>query len=230
MRLLFLFDIDGTLLNTGGAGFFALRDGFCEAFDSDPSLFPKLNLHGATDRGVAMGLFEQFEIAHTPENEIRFFDAYHGHLERNLTLESGSVAIPGVIDLLDVLRDETDHAVGLLTGNISRGAYTKVDAFGIGRERFPFGAFGDDHHDRNELGPIGISRASDLTGHRFTSESTIIIGDTPKDIACARACGAKAVAVTTGGFDEEQLAKFSPDLLLHDLADSLDSMESLGRS
>ena len=213
MKLL-LFDIDGTLLNTGGVGLHALRDGFCEAFNFDPAKFPQLDLHGATDRGVAMGLFDQFEIPHTAENEARFFDHYHGYL--TTALSQKRIPLPGVVTLLDQLRDETDHTLGLLTGNIARGAWTKVDAFGL-EQRFLFGAFGDDHHDRNELGPIGIKRAETHTGRTFSPSDTYIIGDTPKDIACARACGAVAVAVATGGCDRDLLAQHEPDWLLDTL-------------
>ena len=127
--------------------------------------------------------------------------------------------MPGLPSLIHRLRDETDHTLALLTGNIARGAWIKIEHFGF-EGIFGFGAFGDDHHDRNQLGPIAVQRALDHSGSHFAAEDVIVIGDTPKDIACARACDAMAVAVATGRFSAPELQDHKPDVLFDDFTDS----------
>ncbi|MCB1232761.1 MAG: haloacid dehalogenase-like hydrolase [Verrucomicrobiae bacterium] len=227
MESLLLFDIDGTLVDTGGAGMRALTSAMLEEFALHERAgdFPSLDLAGSTDSGVVRLLFGHFEITLEPENVERFYARYHIHLRRELSTwgrRHGRI-LPGVSQLIDRLhRDENlsdRHALGLLTGNIARGAWTKVATYGL-EGVFGFGAFGDDHHDRNELGPIAIERAALHTGKRFESNRVFIIGDTPKDIRCARACGAWAVAVATGKFNRPQLEEHEPDLLFDDFDDA----------
>ena len=135
--------------------------------------------------------------------------------------------LPGISELLENL-DHCEHfALGLLTGNIQRGAWTKLEEFGI-EHFFHTGAYGDDHHDRNRLGPIAIDRATEHFEYKFSPEDTVVIGDTPKDIACARACGACAVAVATGSFSYEMLATFQPDHLFENFADDASFLEAIG--
>ena len=221
MKLL-LFDIDGTLLDTGGAGLRALREAFVECFlsRSREHEFPELDLAGSTDGGIVRDLFEQFGIPHTAEAEESFYAAYEPRLREGLSQKNRRKGrlLPGVRELLHHLRDETSHTLGLLTGNVARGAWAKVESYGLGGI-FGFGAFGDDHHDRNELGPVALKRAEKHTGRRFTGSDTVIIGDTPKDIRCARAFGATAVAVATGSCSRDHLAAHEPDHLLDDLSD-----------
>lgn len=223
MKLL-LFDIDGTLLDTGGAGLRALREAFVGGFLGPDRAheFPDLDLAGSTDGGILRDLFARFGIPHTAASEESFFAAYELRLRECLSAESGGGRgrlMPGARKLLHRLRDETPHTLGLLTGNIARGAWAKVESFGLGGV-FGFGAFGDDHHDRNELGPVALRRAEEHTGRRFLGSETVIIGDTPKDIRCARAFGAIAVAVATGSCSRDQLAAHRPDFLLDDLSDA----------
>ncbi|MGY8643061.1 MAG: HAD family hydrolase [Verrucomicrobiales bacterium] len=217
---LLLFDIDGTLLDTGGAGLRSLKQGFIDAFDlaHRESEFPRLDLAGTTDGSIVDALFALFELEKTGENIENFYSIYHGHLVNGLANRPAGEGrrLPGVKRLLTQLRDETDHVLGLLTGNIARGAFTKVEVFGM-PGFFEFGAFGDDHSDRNELGPIGIARAHEKFGIQFAADDVYIIGDTPKDIACARACDAKAVAVATGSVSEANLAALDPCFLFTDL-------------
>lgn len=219
--MLLLFDIDGTLLDTGGAGMQALRQGLLEEFGLEERReeFPPLDLAGATDSGIVRRLFDHFEIPLTEENVERFYARYHRQLVSDLeeTGQEQGRLLPGIDRLMERLGDH--HAVlGLLTGNIARGAWTKVASYGL-EGVFAFGAFGDDHHDRNKLGPVAIDRARDHTGREFEPGRVFIIGDTPKDIRCARACGAWAVAVATGRFTAENLAEHEPDLLFESLED-----------
>lgn len=223
---LLLFDIDGTLLNTGGAGIAAISQGFARAFPEQAAQLPQLDLAGATDSGLVMHIFRHAGIEHTAENNGRFLDAYLEHLGENLPSFGGRL-LPGIAGLLDALADHRGATLGLLTGNIERGARLKIDHFGIGHH-FRFGSYGDDHHDRDELGPIAISRAEAATGKRFSGERVYVIGDTPKDIRCARAAGAQAFAVATGGIPRGELEAHAPDLLFDDLADTTAVLQSLG--
>ena len=217
---LLLFDIDGTLLDTGGAGLRSLKQGFIDAFDlaHRESEFPRLDLAGTTDGSIVDALFALFELEKTADNIEEFYSIYHSHLETGLANRPAGEGrrLPGVKRLLTHLRNETDHVLGLLTGNIARGAFTKVEVFGM-PGFFEFGAFGDDHPDRNKLGPIAIARANERFGIQFHSNDVYIIGDTPKDIACARACNARAVAVATGSVSEAELVALNPCFLFTDL-------------
>lgn len=222
--LLVLFDIDGTLLNTGGVGIGALEKGLRSAFPRETAgdVFPELNLGGATDAGLIPILFSAFQIEESEANAARFFDHYLVELEIRLHsgVEEGStIALPGAVELVDTFDQEQDCHVGLLTGNIKVGAFLKLKAIGLDRELFPIGSFGCDHADRNKLGPIAIERAESTFGKTFTSENVLIIGDTTKDIDCARACGAKVAAVATGAHDREVLLEKEPDLFFEDFSD-----------
>lgn len=216
---LLLFDIDGTLLDSGGAGLAALRDGFFEAFpELRDSEFPPLELGGATDHGVAMGLFAHFGLRDTAIHRRRFFDGYLGFLEGYLGAFSSmgkARALPGVVEVLERLGRRPDVSLAVLTGNLRDGAVAKLTHFGL-NHHFPTGAYGDDHHDRNELGPIARRRAEAWFRKEYSSSRIAVIGDTPRDIACARALGARAVAVATGAATRTQLEEAAPDLLLDD--------------
>ena len=231
-----LFDIDGTLVDTGGAGGRALRSALLEEFDLTHRAheFPALDLGGSTDSGVVQFLFGHFDIAIDPESVERYYRRYHGHLRHQLRTwgrRHGRI-LPGVSRLIDRLHRHQPtserHALGLLTGNVARGAWTKVASYGLDGV-FGFGAFGDDHHDRNKLGPVAIDRAEHHLGKRFEPSRVFIIGDTPKDIRCARACGAWAIAVATGGFTIEQLAEHSPDVIFENFEDTDGFVEKIER-
>ena len=219
MRRLLLFDIDCTLLNTGGAGMRALSQALPDAF---PHLtedhLPELDLAGSTDSAIVADIFRQCGIEDETENRRAYFNAYAARLHGNMhgAPEAGSL-LEGVVELLEGLRERA--SVGLLTGNIAEGARIKTEFYGVAHH-FPFGAFGDDHHDRNELGPIALERARRHTGLAHSAEETFVIGDTPKDIACGKAFGARTFAVATGRFELEALAAFEPDHAVENLADS----------
>ena len=211
--MLILFDIDCTLVDTGGAGLSALSETVSEVFGRDA---PPLDLAGSTDSGIVRGMFEHFQKPYDAVVEEEFYLAYLPKLQACLNDSSyrGRV-LDGVTDLLARL-EEDGHTLGLMTGNIERGAIVKSVHYGLA-EHFGFGSYGDDHWDRNRLGPIALDRAERATGRKFTPHETLVIGDTPKDVACAHAFGSKCVAVATGSFNEHELIKCGADRVVKDL-------------
>ncbi|NNM30903.1 MAG: HAD hydrolase-like protein [Akkermansiaceae bacterium] len=221
--LLVLFDIDGTLLDTGGAGMAALKEASKELYGVEG---PELDLAGSTDSGIVRQLFGAMEIEWSEERAIVFYERYLVRLEANM--QDGSFAgrvFPGVEALLDRLH-AAEATIGLLTGNIAGGAALKTRHYGLGRY-FRFGAYGDDHHDRNELGPIALSRAEAVTGRRFAGSEAIVIGDTPKDIACGRAMGARTLCVATGTFTAGELRDHGADVVVEDFSDTAEVLAEL---
>ena len=215
---LLLFDIDGTLVDTGGKGMAALRKTAVEVFGGDG---PPLDLAGSTDLGILENLYIHFEVDATAERTHRFFDVYHRHLEASLESKPAEGRVlDGVIELLEELAVNENAQLALLTGNTSLGAEMKLRHYGLGHH-FTFGAFGSDRADRNQLGPIAMERALAITGRIYHPERTLVIGDTPKDIACAHALGARCLAVATGQFSEDQLEKAGADWVLGSLRDLL---------
>jgi len=186
----------------------ALKEAARELFGAEG---PELDLAGSTDSGIVRGMLDHFESDLTLE---AFYQVYLGRLQPNLESFTGKV-LPGVDALLNRL-SQSDAALGLLTGNIAEGAWEKLAYYGL-RDYFSYGAFGDDHHDRNRLGPVALERARLHHDRVFQADQTVVIGDTPKDIACGKAMGAITLAVATGGFSVDDLAAFHPDYVVADL-------------
>jgi phosphoglycolate phosphatase-like HAD superfamily hydrolase len=225
-KKLFLFDIDGTLLASGGAGWSALEAACAELFGTRD--LAGIEIAGRTDSLIARQLFARHGQEATPENCTRFFDCYLGYLSQYLPRTKGQL-LPGVIELLEILKARPDCIVALLTGNLARGAELKLTHYGLWHY-FDFGAYADDHHDRNELGPVARSRARDHHGLDVAPQDIIVLGDTPHDIACARAIGARAVAVAvaTGRHSRQDLEAASPDFLFDDFSDVRAVLAALG--
>ena len=217
--MLYLFDIDGTLVDTGGAGMAALEETTRVVFGDAG---PPLDLAGSTDLGIVIGIHEHFSIEPTRERIHAYFSIYQERLDWNLAHGGfpGRV-LEGVTGLLENLATRTGVTLGLLTGNIAGGAASKVRHYGLAGH-FPFGAYGCDHHDRNRLGPIALERAAAHAGRTFTAEETWIIGDTPKDIACAKAIGARCLAVATGRFTVAELEAHGADRAVETLGQAAD--------
>ena len=229
-RRLILFDIDGTLIETGGAGLASLRDGFYDAFpEIADQPFPELDLGGATDGGVAIFLFDHFKLEDSEERRAHFYGHYLGHLQKRLAefeSEGKGKVLDGVGNLLEELGRDCSHELAVLTGNIQDGAWLKLRHYSLDAH-FRYGAFGDDHHDRNELGAFALRRASESAGVMFEPDNVVVVGDTVKDIACARALGAKAIAVATGSATREELEAASPDRILDDFSDVSFTMKAI---
>jgi phosphoglycolate phosphatase-like HAD superfamily hydrolase len=218
---LVLFDIDGTLVLTGGAGAramtLALRDliGIDNGFEGVP-------MPGRTDQII---LRDALDLAgHTGDAQLarEFHDRYLDHLAREIhTPAPGKFkgVLPGVRSVLDALAARDDVMLGLLTGNFRAAARIKLEHFDLWRY-FACGAFGEDAHDRNELVPIAVARAVECGLPALPPDAVVVIGDTPLDVACARAGGAKAVAVATGGIDVATLHEAGADVVFEDLTDT----------
>ena len=224
---LVLCDIDGTLVDTRGAGLESLRRAAVDVFGADG---PPLNLCGATDGGIVRDFLEHFGEAFEAARVEEFYGAYLGHLDTHLKGgQFGGRVLPGVEDLLKGLQDR-GAILGLLTGNIARGAALKMRHYAL-EQFFDFGAYGDDHHLRDELGPVALQRAQENAGNAFSGEGTIVLGDTPKDISCGKRIGAITVCVATGSFSAEDLRESGADLVFSSFSDveaCLDEMAALG--
>lgn len=216
-RRLLLFDIDGTLITSGGAGESALRAAVKDRFGKEDDL-EGVVIAGATDSLIAHQLLERQGLPSTPENVSALLDSYLHHLPLKLPEHAGHV-LPGIIELLDRLKEHPEFVVALLTGNLQRGAEIKLTHYGVW-DYFEFGAFSDDHHDRNELGKFAAARAMEAHGEEFSPESIFVIGDTPRDIECGRAIGAKTLAIATGKYPIAMLEAHRPDYLFGDLSDT----------
>lgn len=220
MDRLILFDIDGTLLTSEGAAGPPFRRALKTVFGtSGPA--EGYSFAGRTDPQIARELLAR---AGLPGEEVdarleRVWELYLEGLQQ--ALETAQITIlPGVPPLLDRLEQHPSYILGLLTGNVREGARMKLDAAGIGFDRFAVGAFGSDHGHRPELPAVAIRRAEERFGHRFGGKSVVIIGDTPHDIACGEHLGVRTIAVATGSYDAESLDACRPDYLFESLADT----------
>jgi phosphoglycolate phosphatase-like HAD superfamily hydrolase len=219
-----LFDIDGTLISSGGAGKAALEMALADAFGL-PHRIEKLSLSGRTDRAIIRDVLRLYRIADTPENWQRLTEAYLAHLPACLERLNGRI-LPGIVELLARLHTRDDVLLGLLTGNVRAGARVKLDHFGL-FDFFPFGGYGDDHFDRDDVAREAVTEVRRRLNGQYVADRVWVIGDTPLDIRCARAIGARAVAVATGWHPLEELAAHAPDLLVNDLANATPLLDRL---
>ena len=201
-----------------------MRAAFKERFGVDDDL-SSISFAGSTDGAIARQMFAPHNIPPTAENIADLFDGYVHHLALELPRREGKV-LPGIVELLEALHGREDCVLGLLTGNIEKGAELKLSHYGVW-DFFEFGAFADDHVDRNKLGPVAHSRAVERHGISFEPEDVFVLGDTPRDIDCARAAGFVAVAIATGSCGKDELAAHGPDFLFEDLSDTLGVLATL---
>jgi phosphoglycolate phosphatase len=219
LRRLVLFDIDGTLVLTGGAGKRAMDRAFADTFGIVDA-FAGVPMGGRTDRYLAEEALARHRLPATPEALARFRTAYLAHLEATIH-EPGQgtkARLPGVEALLDALDARRDVQSALLTGNYEAGARIKLRHFGLWG-RFAWGAYGDDHADREALACAALADAPARGVALAAASDAVVVGDTPFDIACARAAGARVVAVATGGHSLAELEALEPDLAVADLRD-----------
>jgi phosphoglycolate phosphatase-like HAD superfamily hydrolase len=215
---LILWDIDGTLVYMDRAGERALLLAIKQLYGRDLGTHLPVDLRGRTDTSIARDLLAFLDVPHSLEEESRFRRAYLSHMP--LTLPAGKARVlAGVREALDTIHAHPEIHQALLTGNLKEGARLKLEYLGLW-DYFEFGAFADDSHLRDELGPFALARAKEKLGIDFPPERVFIIGDTPHDIACGKAIGAQTIAVATGAFTVDQLAALNPTHTFADLSDT----------
>ncbi|MCC6234916.1 MAG: haloacid dehalogenase-like hydrolase [Verrucomicrobiales bacterium] len=208
MIRLVLFDIDGTLIASGGAGVRAFAAAAEHAF-ALPGATRQMTFAGRTDVSLVRELFLSQGIEPSAQNITLFLTTYLHWLERYLHELPGRV-LPGVSEALATIRALPEPPViSLLTGNVRRGAELKLRRYGLWEE-FVLGAFADDHEDRNQIAAIAHQRGAEHLGRPLAGSEILVIGDTPHDITCARHIGAPCLAVATGGFTVDQLRAHDP--------------------
>lgn len=223
-KRLYLFDIDGTLITSGGAGETSYREAVAR-FCGSLAPLEGLNFAGNTDTGLARSVLVAAGMEPTLEAVMALHDTYLEILIQRIHQHQGGI-LPGIIQLLDRLKERPDAVLALLTGNLAAGAEVKLTHYGVWHY-FEFGAYADDHHERNRLGPVAASRALEAHGEEFTPDRIYVIGDTPRDIECGKAFGAKTVAVATGKYSGEELAPHHPDFLFQDLSNVETVLEAI---
>jgi phosphoglycolate phosphatase len=224
-KRLLLFDIDGTLVSTGGAGVVALKRVIEKRYGVKDDL-DDIEIAGRTDSGIAASILKKYGTNEADGNVTRFLDEYLSFLKQTVSTTDGKI-LPGMSEILKQMKAKPDRVLGLLTGNVKRGAELKLQHYGLW-DFFEFGAFADDHHDRNQLGEFARARAEEKHGHDFDAAQIDVIGDTGHDIACGKAFGARTVAIATGSWSREQLAAHKPDFLFDDLANVGEVVRVLG--
>jgi phosphoglycolate phosphatase-like HAD superfamily hydrolase len=217
-----LFDIDGTLLSSGGAAKAALEGALLEEFGL-AALQGQVAYSGRTDRAIIRDLLRLHGIEESPACWQRLVGGYLRRLPQCLRTHKGRV-LPGIEALLKELAAREDVAVGLLTGNLQVGARLKLGHYGL-FEHFAFGGFGDHHWERDDVAREALAAVQARLGGKARLDRIWVVGDTPLDVSCARAIGVKVAAVATGWHAREELAAAGPDLLLADLSDSAPLLE-----
>jgi phosphoglycolate phosphatase len=217
VKRLLLWDIDGTLIASGGAGMRALQRALHATFGIEGSL-ADIDFAGRTDTWIMREVFRKFALPVTPENFSRFFEGYATALPAELANPQARV-LPGVREILAAAAHDGSFAQGLLTGNMRRGAEVKLAYHGLW-DCFAFGAFADDSEHRNDLGPHAVRRAQERHGVAFAAEAVWVIGDTVHDIACGKIIGARTLAVGTGGASLDHLRAHAPTAVVADLSDT----------
>lgn len=216
MAKLVLFDIDGTLVHTGGVG----RSAFARTFEAEFNAYDgvkKVNFAGRTDKSLARELFDIHRIPATPDNFHRFFERYVFWLDYLITRGNGA-ACHGVREFIHELRSlPNPPMLGLLTGNIRLGAEIKLRHYGLW-DTFHLGGFADDHEDRNHIAVAAYERGRRSIGKNLKPEDVIVVGDTHFDVMCGRFIGAKVLAVATGGAKYDELKEHNPTWLVENLS------------
>jgi phosphoglycolate phosphatase-like HAD superfamily hydrolase len=217
---LILFDIDGTLVLTGGAGMRAMNRA-CEDLVRSENAMAGVTFAGRTDWSILDDILRNH--GHTLDelllDELR--RRYVTHLSEEIQVPGRGIkdVMPGIRELLDALERRSDVRVGLLTGNFVEGARIKLEYFDLWKY-FPWGAFGGDSANRNDLVPIAVTRAKAHGIDGVPAHKVIVVGDTPNDVECARAAAATPVAVATGSYTVDQLREAGADIVFEDLRDT----------
>jgi len=216
---LVLFDIDGTILLTDGAGKRAIHRALVQVFGGTGPENHRFD--GKTDPQIVRELMriEGHGDEHIDEHMWVLLDLYVGYLREELQSGAAGVRVmPGIPELLNALDERGDVVLGLLTGNLEAGAHAKLSAASIDPSRFRVGAYGSDHETRAELPAVAQRRARDELGVDIRGSDVVVIGDTPADLTCGRAIGARAIGVATGHYSVEDLSSHGAAALFEDLS------------
>jgi len=225
MRLI-LFDIDGTLIDSGGAGVRSLDLAFKKVFSVENG-FHGISMAGKTDSQIIKEGLAKHGLS-MDGNIVAVIEAYLFHLKQEIKNDRKHTK-PGVHKILQLLHHVRDIGVGLLTGNLEQGARIKLDAFNLNKY-FPSGAFGSDDEDRNKLLPVAVRRFEELLNEKIAIEESIVIGDTPRDVECAHSYGAICIGVATGPYSFNELVEARADYVVKDLSNPATLFESLNLS
>jgi phosphoglycolate phosphatase-like HAD superfamily hydrolase len=218
VKKLILWDIDGTLIVSHGAGIRAMERGLTKRFGVTCDL-RQIDWAGRTDSWITGAVFQHVGLPDTPQNRHDYLEAYLELLPTELQSGPQGRVLPGVLELLQTLQARPDVAQGLLTGNLRRGAELKLTHYQVWHF-FEFGAFADDSPLRNDLGPHALRRAKEKHAVDFDPRHTFIIGDTPHDIECGKVIGAQTIGVATGRHSVEELQAHAPTATFRDFADT----------
>jgi phosphoglycolate phosphatase len=215
-RRILLFDIDGTLIDTGGAGGKAFLEAFGDEFGVDaPKPVP---MSGRTDFGILSQLLEENGIPAAPDALNRLRRLYVDKLRGRLPKSTGRV-LPGVVELLEQLKERDQFQLGLLTGNLPESAKMKLEHFALDHH-FDWGIFGDQHPERGALGRYAMTPLRERFGHSVEQHELVVIGDTPLDVLCAREIGCRVLCVATGVYDIQALQAHAPVHLVENMSDT----------
>lgn len=221
-----LFDIDGTLIDSGGSGMRALDSAFEEMF-SVKNAFRSVSLAGKTDPQILKEGLRLHGITSVNGVEQEFYAMYVKHLKNNVDAGSGHGHVKkGIIEALDAVAASGRYVTGLLTGNIEEGARIKLEHFGLA-SYFSLGAYGSDDEDRNRLLPLAVDKLYRTTNRKVGFSDCVVIGDTPRDVECSKPYGAMAIAVATGPYSSGVLRDAGADYVFEDLSDTAGFMSVL---
>ena len=224
-----MFDIDGTLLGSTREVKILMRRALEDVFGTAGQI-ETYDMHGNTDWQIITNLMIEAGIAKEEVESKRpeAFAALARHMEATApTMKMRK--LPGVEQLLEYLSGRPDFILGLVTGNVREAVPYKLLSAGIDPALFRFGAFGSEHPNRNTLPALALSRLEQALGQSIPKENALVIGDTPRDIECARHTGLKVLCVATGRYDRQALAEHHPDYLLDDLSDTEAVLEILNQ-
>jgi phosphoglycolate phosphatase-like HAD superfamily hydrolase len=212
---LVLFDIDQTLLHSGGAGFRALTRAFMDLTGISDG-FRTISYDGKTDPQIVREALSHHSLSFDRSMVAALFERYLTYLPQEMAASPAQLK-PGVPHILDLAKSKDALFLGVLTGNVESGARIKLARFDLNRY-FEVGAFGSDHEDRNLLLPIAVERLRRIKGVSVRYEDCVIVGDTPLDVQCAHAYRARCIAVATGRYSFRELERAAADLVVADLS------------
>ena len=226
MKRLFLFDLDGTLVSTGGAGLRALSLAFFDLYGIRDAM-RLINPSGKTDPAIFREMVQTLLGRDlNPGEGERLAERYLAHLAGEVLVPGAKGALDGVREFLDHLSARKDNVIALGTGNLERGARLKLRPHGL-NDYFPTGGFGSDAEDRADVLRFGHRRAQERAGEPISAESVFVIGDTPLDIQAARRAGFRSIGVASGGSTIDVLAACSPDHVMPDMTHAFSWLERL---